>query len=71
MLTKRGSGSPDPGQGRPPALATVTGLAILLYRRITVTAVRQATTGNDKIMYTLLAVWPYTRLGTTHHHPPR
>ena len=26
MLTKRGSGSPDPGQGRPPALATVTGV---------------------------------------------
>ena len=34
--------------------ATLAGLAILLYRRITVAAVRQATTGNDKIMYLLL-----------------
>lgn len=34
--------------------ATLAGLAILLYRRITVTAVRQATTGNDKLMYALL-----------------
>jgi nitrate reductase gamma subunit len=36
-------------------LATVAGLAILLYRRITVPAVRQATTRIDKIMYTLLS----------------
>ena len=36
-------------------LATVAGLVILLYRRITVPAVRQATTGNDKVMYLLLA----------------
>ncbi|HET9254625.1 MAG TPA: respiratory nitrate reductase subunit gamma, partial [Pseudonocardiaceae bacterium] len=36
-------------------LATVAGLAILLYRRITVTAVRQATTRMDKLMYTLLS----------------
>jgi nitrate reductase gamma subunit len=36
-------------------LATVTGLGILLYRRITVPAVRRATTGIDKIMYTLLS----------------
>lgn len=36
-------------------LATVAGLAILLYRRITVRAVRQATTANDKMMYVLLA----------------
>jgi nitrate reductase gamma subunit len=35
-------------------LATVTGLAILLYRRITVPAVRKATTRLDKLMYTLL-----------------
>ncbi|MGH3516042.1 MAG: respiratory nitrate reductase subunit gamma [Haloechinothrix sp.] len=36
-------------------LATVAGLAVLLYRRITVPAVRTATTTNDKIMYALLA----------------
>jgi nitrate reductase gamma subunit len=36
------------------ALATVAGLAILLYRRITVPAVRRATTRIDKVMYTLL-----------------
>lgn len=35
-------------------LATIAGLAILLYRRITVPAVRKATTRIDKIMYTLL-----------------
>ncbi|MGH3511899.1 MAG: respiratory nitrate reductase subunit gamma, partial [Pseudonocardiaceae bacterium] len=35
-------------------LATVAGLAILLYRRFTVTAVRKATTTTDKIMYLLL-----------------
>ncbi|HEX6403972.1 MAG TPA: respiratory nitrate reductase subunit gamma [Pseudonocardiaceae bacterium] len=35
-------------------LATVVGLAILLYRRVTVPAVRSATTRIDKIMYTLL-----------------
>ncbi|MBV9060557.1 MAG: respiratory nitrate reductase subunit gamma [Pseudonocardiales bacterium] len=35
-------------------LATVAGLAILLYRRITVPAVRRATTRIDKVMYTLL-----------------
>jgi len=35
-------------------LATVVGLAILLYRRFTVVAVRQATTVNDKVMYLLL-----------------
>ena len=34
--------------------ATVAGLAILLYRRVTVTAVRQATTAMDKVMYLLL-----------------
>lgn len=36
-------------------LATVVGLAILLYRRITVPAVRKATTALDKLMYTLLS----------------
>jgi nitrate reductase gamma subunit len=36
-------------------LATVTGLVILLYRRITVPAVRKATTRLDKLMYTLLS----------------
>lgn len=35
-------------------LATVAGLAILLYRRFTVVAVRKATTTNDKVMYLLL-----------------
>ncbi|MGH3916846.1 MAG: respiratory nitrate reductase subunit gamma [Pseudonocardiaceae bacterium] len=35
-------------------LATVVGLAILLYRRFTVVAVRKATTANDKVMYLLL-----------------
>ncbi|MGH3477520.1 MAG: respiratory nitrate reductase subunit gamma [Pseudonocardiaceae bacterium] len=35
-------------------LATVAGLAILLYRRVTVVAVRKATTAIDKIMYLLL-----------------
>jgi nitrate reductase gamma subunit len=34
--------------------AVVTGLAILLYRRITVPAVRKATTRTDKLMYLLL-----------------
>jgi nitrate reductase gamma subunit len=36
-------------------LATIAGLAILLYRRSTVSAVRKATTSNDKIMYVLLS----------------
>ena len=46
-------------------LVTVTGLAILLYRRITVPAVRQATTGMDKVMYTLLATAIVTGLWNT------
>ncbi|HEY9416216.1 MAG TPA: respiratory nitrate reductase subunit gamma [Pseudonocardia sp.] len=41
-------------------VATVAGIAILLYRRATVTAVRQATTRMDKLMYLLLA----TAIGT-------
>ena len=36
-------------------LATVAGLAILLYRRITVPAVRKSTTPIDEIMYVLLS----------------
>ena len=36
-------------------VVTVAGLAILLYRRITVAAVRKSTTRIDKIMYTLLS----------------
>jgi nitrate reductase gamma subunit len=36
-------------------LGTVAGLAILLYRRATVPAVRKSTTRIDKIMYTLLS----------------
>lgn len=41
-------------------LATVTGLAILLYRRFTVTTVRRATTAGDMVMYLLLS----TAIGT-------
>ncbi|MBF6327097.1 respiratory nitrate reductase subunit gamma [Nocardia transvalensis] len=36
-------------------LTVVAGITILLYRRITVPAVRKATTRNDKLMYILLA----------------
>jgi nitrate reductase gamma subunit len=36
-------------------LATVAGLAILLYRRFAVPAVRKATTTTDKVMYLLLS----------------
>ncbi|MCA1695344.1 MAG: respiratory nitrate reductase subunit gamma, partial [Actinobacteria bacterium] len=36
-------------------LATVAGLAILLYRRVAVPAVRKATTTIDKVMYLLLS----------------
>jgi len=36
-------------------LATVAGLAILLYRRFTVPAVRKATTTIDKVMYLMLS----------------
>jgi nitrate reductase gamma subunit len=35
--------------------AAVAGIAILLYRRVTVSAVRRATTRGDRFMYTLLA----------------
>ncbi|WP_040811729.1 respiratory nitrate reductase subunit gamma [Nocardia concava] len=46
-------------------LAVIAGIAILLYRRITVSAVRQATTGNDKAMYSLLAAALITGLLNT------
>lgn len=36
-------------------IAVIAGIAILLYRRFTVAAVRKATTNNDKLMYVLLA----------------
>jgi nitrate reductase gamma subunit len=45
--------------------ATVAGLCILLYRRATVTAVRQATTAMDKLMYLLLAAAMGTGMGNT------
>ncbi|GAB0105582.1 respiratory nitrate reductase subunit gamma [Nocardia sp. JMUB6875] len=46
-------------------LAVIAGIAILLYRRITVSAVRQATTANDKAMYVLLAAALITGLLNT------
>lgn len=42
------------GLGLPAGVAVVAGSAILLYRRITVSAVRRATTVSDKLMYLLL-----------------
>jgi nitrate reductase gamma subunit len=42
------------GMGSLAGLAVVAGAGILLYRRITVPAVRGATTRNDKLMYLLL-----------------
>ncbi|MBY8863228.1 respiratory nitrate reductase subunit gamma [Nocardia sp. CA2R105] len=46
-------------------VAVIAGIAILLYRRITVPAVRKATTTNDKIMYVLLAAALITGLLNT------
>jgi nitrate reductase gamma subunit len=46
-------------------VATVAGLAILLYRRVTVTAVRQVTTRMDKLMYLLLGGAIATGMGNT------
>ncbi|MEC3952362.1 respiratory nitrate reductase subunit gamma [Nocardia sp. CDC153] len=46
-------------------LAVIAGIAILLYRRSTVGAVRQATTANDKAMYILLAAALITGLLNT------
>lgn len=42
------------GIGSVAGIVTIVGLGILLYRRFTVTAVRQATTLMDKVMYLLL-----------------
>lgn len=41
------------GLGVPAGLATVVGLGILVYRRITVPGVRKASTRGDKVMYVL------------------
>ncbi|WP_027501847.1 respiratory nitrate reductase subunit gamma [Rhodococcus sp. UNC363MFTsu5.1] len=41
------------GLGVPAGIATVVGLAILVYRRISVPAVRQSSSTSDKIMYVL------------------
>lgn len=46
-------------------LAVLAGVAILVYRRITVPAVRKATTGNDRLMYGLLAAALVTGLLNT------
>ncbi|WP_063052230.1 respiratory nitrate reductase subunit gamma [Nocardia arthritidis] len=46
-------------------LAVLAGVGILLYRRFTVPAVRKATTGNDKLMYALLAAALVTGLLNT------
>lgn len=45
--------------------AVLAGLGILLYRRITVPAVRQATTRSDKLMYLLLVGAPVTGMLNT------
>ncbi|WP_405485364.1 respiratory nitrate reductase subunit gamma [Nocardia sp. NBC_00511] len=45
--------------------AVIAGIGILLYRRFTVSAVRQATTTNDKLMYLLLAAALITGLLNT------
>lgn len=45
--------------------AVIAGIGILLYRRWTVPAVRRATTGNDRIMYALLAAALVTGLLNT------
>ena len=42
---------------------TLSGIAILIYRRRTTGPVFSATTRNDKGMYVLLfAIWPFSRL---------
>ncbi|WP_028478172.1 respiratory nitrate reductase subunit gamma [Nocardia sp. CNY236] len=46
-------------------LAVLAGVAILIYRRITVPAVRHATTTNDRVMYVLLAAALITGLLNT------
>jgi nitrate reductase gamma subunit len=44
------------GLGVPAGLATVVGLSILVYRRITVVSVRQSSSTSDKIMYAFFIV---------------
>ncbi len=51
--------------GIPAGLAAIAGIAILLYRRITVPAVRKATSTNDKVMYTLLGAAMLTGMANT------
>ncbi|MEU1205924.1 respiratory nitrate reductase subunit gamma [Nocardia sp. NPDC005825] len=46
-------------------LAVIAGVAILAYRRLTVSAVRQATSVNDKVMYVLLTAALVTGLLNT------
>ncbi|MFE3192315.1 respiratory nitrate reductase subunit gamma [Nocardia sp. NPDC059240] len=46
-------------------VAVIAGISILIYRRIKFTAVRQATTTNDKVMYVLLAAALITGLLNT------
>ncbi|MEU1432321.1 respiratory nitrate reductase subunit gamma [Nocardia sp. NPDC005746] len=46
-------------------LAVIIGVAILAYRRLTVSAVRQATSANDKVMYVLLTAALVTGLLNT------
>ncbi|GAB2641458.1 respiratory nitrate reductase subunit gamma [Nocardia goodfellowii] len=53
------------GAGSVAGLMVLTGVGILLYRRWTVTAVRKATTGNDKLMYALLTAALVTGLLNT------
>lgn len=53
------------GLGSVAGLATVTGLAILVYRRRTIGPVFRATTRNDKAMYAVLGAVILVGLGTT------
>ncbi|WP_086827218.1 respiratory nitrate reductase subunit gamma [Allokutzneria sp. NRRL B-24872] len=53
------------GMGSLAGLATVTGLGILLWRRVRTPAVRGATTGNDKVMYVVLVCVLLAGLATT------
>lgn len=53
------------GAGSVAGLSVLAGVGILLYRRFTVTAVRKATTGNDKLMYALLTAALVTGLMNT------
>src|SRR5690606_181600 len=53
------------GAGSVAGLSVLAGVGILLYRRFTVTAVRKATTANDKLMYALLTAALVTGLMNT------